>query len=48
VIQGIVNTSIDQILLGAIPAIGLALVLDATLRGLEGLFTSPGIKQVQS
>jgi len=48
VIQGIVNTSIDQILLGAIPAIALALVLDATLRGLEGIFTSPGIKQVQS
>lgn len=48
VIQGIVNTSIDQILLGAIPAIGLALVLDAGLRGVEGLLTSPGIKQVQS
>jgi len=48
VIQGIVNTSIDQILLGAIPAIGLALVLDAGLRGLEGLMTSPGIRQVQS
>ncbi len=48
VIQGIVNTSIDQILLGAIPAIALALVLDATLRGVEGLLTSPGIKQVQS
>jgi osmoprotectant transport system permease protein len=48
VIQGIVNTSIDQILLGAIPAIALALVLDAALRGIEGLLTSPGIKQVQS
>jgi ABC-type proline/glycine betaine transport system permease subunit len=48
VIQGIVNTSIDQILLGAIPAIALALVLDASLRGIEGLLTSPGIKQVQN
>ena len=48
VIQGIVNTSIDQILLGAIPAIALALVLDAVLRGIEGLLTSPGIRQVQS
>lgn len=48
VIQGIVNTSIDQILLGAIPAIALALVLDAALRGIEGLLTSPGIQQVQS
>ncbi|MDZ7799829.1 MAG: ABC transporter permease [Trueperaceae bacterium] len=48
VIQGIVNTSIDQILLGAVPAIALALVLDAVLRGMEGILTSPGIKQVQS
>lgn len=47
VIQGIVNTSIDLILLGAIPAIALALVLDASLRGVESLLTSPGIKQVQ-
>jgi len=48
VIQGIVNTSIDQILLGAIPAIALALVLDAVLRGVEGVLTSPGIRQVQN
>jgi ABC-type proline/glycine betaine transport system permease subunit len=48
VIQGIVNTSIDQILLGAIPAIALALVLDAVLRGVEGILTSPGIRQVQN
>ncbi|MDZ7706072.1 MAG: ABC transporter permease [Trueperaceae bacterium] len=48
VIQGIVNTSVDQILLGALPAIALALVLDAGLRGIESLLTSPGIKQVQS
>jgi osmoprotectant transport system permease protein len=48
VIQGIVNTSIDQILLGAVPAIALALVLDAVLRGVEGVLTSPGIRQVQN
>ena len=48
VIQGIVNTSIDQILLGAIPAIGLAMVLDALLRFVEGLLTSPGIRHVQN
>ena len=48
VIQGIVNTSIDQILLGAIPAIALAMVLDALLRFVEGLLTSPGIRHVQN
>jgi len=48
VIQGIVNTSIDQILLGAIPAIALAMVLDALLRFIEGLLTSPGIRHVQN
>lgn len=48
VIQGIVNTSIDQILLGAIPAIALAMVLDALLRFVEGLLTSPGIRYVQN
>ncbi|MEJ2357142.1 MAG: ABC transporter permease [Deinococcales bacterium] len=46
VLQGIVNTSIDQILLGAIPAIALAMVLDALLRFVEGLLTSPGIRHV--
>lgn len=44
VIQGIVNTSIDLILLGALPAIGMALVLDAVLRAVEGLLTSPGVR----
>ncbi|HKI56091.1 MAG TPA: ABC transporter permease [Trueperaceae bacterium] len=48
VIQGIVNTSVDQILLGAIPAIALAMVLDAVLRFVEGLLTSPGIRHVQN
>jgi ABC-type proline/glycine betaine transport system permease subunit len=48
VIQGIVNTSIDQILLGAIPAIGLAMALDALLRFVEGLLTSPGIRHAQN
>ncbi len=48
VIQGIVNTSIDQILLGALPAVALAMVLDAVLRGIESLLTSPGIRHVQS
>ncbi len=48
VIQGIVNTSIDQILLGALPAIALAMVLDALLRAVEGLLTSPGIRYAQN
>lgn len=48
VIQGIVNTSVDQILLGALPAIVMALVLDAGLRGVERLFTSPGLRQARS
>jgi osmoprotectant transport system permease protein len=47
VIQGIVNTSIDQILLGALPAIALAMVLDALLRAVEGVLTSPGIRHAQ-
>ncbi len=48
VIQGIVNTSIDLILLGALPAIALAMVLDALLRFAEGLLTSPGIRHAQN
>lgn len=44
VIQGIVNTSIDLILLGALPAIAMALVLDALLRGVERVITSPGVR----
>lgn len=46
ILGGIVNTSIDQILLGAIPAVMLAVLLDAALRGVEGLLTSPGIKHL--
>ncbi|MCA9839018.1 MAG: ABC transporter permease subunit [Trueperaceae bacterium] len=46
ILSGIDNASIDQILLGAIPAVILATLLDAGLRGLEQIFTSPGIKQV--
>lgn len=45
VMQGIVNTSIDRILLGTIPAILLALFLDGSLRLIESLLTSPGIRQ---
>ncbi len=46
ILQGIINTSIDQILLGAIPAVLLAAFLDAGLRGLERLLTSPGIRHL--
>lgn len=46
ILQGIINTSIDQILLGAIPAVLLAAFLDAGLRGLERLITSPGIRHL--
>ncbi len=46
VIQGIVNTSIDQILLGALPAVAMALVLDAVIRAVEHVLTSPGIRHV--
>ncbi|MEM7738743.1 MAG: ABC transporter permease [Deinococcota bacterium] len=46
ILQGIINTSIDQILLGAIPAILLATLLDAGLRGLERVLTSPGIRHL--
>ncbi len=45
IFQGIVNTSLDNILLGTIPAIFLAFGLDTGLRGLEQIFTSPGIQQ---
>jgi ABC-type proline/glycine betaine transport system permease subunit len=46
ILLGVNTTSIDLILLGAIPAIGLAVVLDTMLQILEALFTSPGIRQV--
>lgn len=42
---GINNTSIDQILLGAVPAVLLAVLLDAALRGVERLLVSPGIRE---
>jgi ABC-type proline/glycine betaine transport system permease subunit len=48
ILGGIINTSIDQILLGAVPAVLLAVFLDAVLRGLERLTVSPGIRQPQS
>ena len=45
ILLGVNSTSIDQILLGAIPAVILAVFLDAALRILEGVLTSPGIRQ---
>lgn len=48
VLQGIDNATIDQILLGAIPAVILAFSLDWVVRVIEILITSPGIRQVQS
>jgi osmoprotectant transport system permease protein len=47
ILGGIINTSVDQILLGAVPAVLLAVLLDALLRGLERLVVSPGIRQFQ-
>ncbi len=46
ILLGVNSTSIDQILLGAIPAVLLAVILDAAMKVLEGLLTSPGIRQV--
>ncbi len=46
ILKGINNTSIDSILLGAIPAVLLAFILDATLRLIEALLTSPGLRHV--
>jgi osmoprotectant transport system permease protein len=45
IMLGVNSTSIDQILLGAIPAVALAVFLDAMLQILEGILTSPGIRQ---
>lgn len=45
VIEGANRISIDLILLGTIPAILLAFVLDAGLRLFETVLTSPGIRQ---
>lgn len=48
ILRGINDTSIDLILLGLVPAVVLALVLDASLRLIETLFTSPGIRHVEN
>ena len=45
ILGGIINTSIDQILLGALPAVLLAVFLDAVWRATERLIVSPGIQQ---
>ena len=45
ILLGVNTTSIDLILLGAIPAIILAVLLDALLQFLESLLTSPGIRR---
>jgi len=45
ILLGVNTTSVDLILLGAIPAIVLAVMLDAILQMLERLFTSPGIRR---
>lgn len=45
ILLGVNSTSVDLILLGAIPAIILAVILDALLQFFEALFTSPGIRQ---
>lgn len=44
ILLGVNTTSVDLILLGAIPAIILAIILDALLQIFEALFTSPGIR----
>lgn len=45
ILLGVNTTSVDLILLGAIPAIILAVMLDGLLQFLEGIFTSPGIRR---
>lgn len=45
VIEGATRILLDLILLGTIPAIALAFAMDAGLRGLETILTSPGIRQ---
>lgn len=47
ILLGVNSTSVDLILLGAIPAIVLAVLLDALLQLLERLFTSPGIRRAE-
>lgn len=48
ILPGINGTSIDLILLGALPAVVLAVALDALLQAVEAFFTSPGLKQVSN
>lgn len=48
ILLGVNTTSIDLILLGAIPAIILAVLLDALLQIFEATVTSPGIRQVSN
>jgi ABC-type proline/glycine betaine transport system permease subunit len=45
ILLGVNTTSVDLILLGAIPAIILAVLLDALMQLIEALFTSPGIRR---
>lgn len=47
IFSGINNTSIDQILLGTVPAVLLAVLLDTGLQGVERLLASPGMRQAQ-
>lgn len=46
ILNGINDVSVDKILLGTIPAILLAFVLDAVLEITEDFLTSPGLKYV--
>ncbi len=46
ILLGVNSTSIDLILLGALPAILLAVILDVLMQLVEAFFTSPGIRQV--
>lgn len=45
ILLGVNTTSIDLILLGALPAIALAVILDIALQVIQGLLTSPGLRQ---
>lgn len=45
ILLGVNTTSMDLILLGAIPAIVLAVILDIGLQIIQGLLTSPGLRQ---
>ncbi len=47
ILLGVNTTSIDLILLGAIPAIILAVLFDALMQLLEKSFTSPGIRRLE-